>query len=97
MTGTILDEIGSTNARLKELIDKAKKDVELIFDKYEIDDEYALDYITYENYNDNCFIIHLETGCLIDTRIISELNDYFGMTGKLSYSDGDGFIIYYKW
>ena len=73
-----------------EIENEIEKEIKSIFKELDCN---GLDRIAFWDYD---VWIHLKESCLIPTDLFSSLNRYFRASGHLSYSDGDGFIIAYK-
>ena len=73
-----------------EIEKEIENEIKSIFKELDCD---GLDRIDFWDYD---IWIHLKTSCLIPTDLFSSLNRYFRTSGGLTYSDGDGFVITFK-
>ena len=87
---TPLRKIADLQKQKNELEREIENEIKSIFRELKCD---GLDIVEFWEYD---VWIHLKTSCLIPTDLFSSLNRYFRAKGQLSYSDGDGFVIAYK-
>lgn len=88
---TPLRKIADIKRAERELQNEIETEIKSIFKELECN---GLDRVAFWDYE---VWIHLKESCLIPTDLFSSLNRYFRASGHLSYSDGDEFIITYKW
>ena len=88
----ILRKLKDITESRKSLQNEIKTEIKTIFKELDCEDAfYAVEF------NDYSVWVHLDESYCISTDLFSELDKFFKKSGVLSYSDGDGFIISFKW
>ena len=79
--------------QIKKNENKLKK--EIMSNVKDIFKEFNSEALYHVDFDDARVAIELTQAGGINTKIIGALNEYFGEWGRISYSEGDGFLILY--